>query len=155
MIIRSITVGDLSQTAKIHKETFIRQTLSYEWLECTLKAFPRMLSYVAIINGMVAGYIIWSQKSGFRPEAIMELEQLAVQPTLQSQGIGKALIKQSLHLVRMQLTSQGSNLKHVVVTTRADNYAQALYKKVLGAQVEATVADLYSADEVFMVARNI
>lgn len=46
-------------------------------------------------------------------------------------------------------------LKHILVTTRADSYAQRLYKNVLGAEVEAALANLYSADEVIMVARNI
>ena len=44
-------------------------------------------------------------------------------------------------------------LKAVVVTTRADNAAQKLYRKTLGAEVEATIASLYSGDEVLMVAR--
>jgi hypothetical protein len=41
------------------------------------------------------------------------------------------------------------------VTTRADNFAQKLYKKALNVKTEATIADLYSADEVFMIRRNI
>jgi len=110
---------------------------------------------VATVEDAVEGYITWSQKSGFRPEAVMELEQLAVRPPFQGQGIGKTLIKQSLELVRTELVNQGSHLKHVIVTTRADNYAQALYKKLLGAETEATITNLYSADEVFMIARNI
>ncbi len=86
----------------------------------------------------------------------MELEQLAVRPPFQGQGIGKTLITQSLELVRKDLADQGSRLKHVIVTTRADNNrAQALYKNLLRAEVEATITNLYSADEVFMVARNL
>jgi hypothetical protein len=46
-------------------------------------------------------------------------------------------------------------IKHFMVTTRADNYAQKLYQKTLGAQVESTITDLYSADEVLMLARNV
>lgn len=33
--------------------------------------------------------------------------------------------------------------------------AQSLYRSALGAEVVATIADLYSADEVFMLARNV
>jgi hypothetical protein len=40
------------------------------------------------------------------------------------------------------------------VTTRTDNHAQRLYRKALGATPEAVIQDLYSADEVIMVARN-
>lgn len=155
MIVRGMKSGDLSQAARVHREAFIRQTRSFEWLECTLNAFPRMLCYAATVDDVVEGYIVWAQKSGFRPEAIMELEQLAVRPHLQGQGIGKALITRSLDLVRKELAVQGSRPKHVIVTTRADNYAQALYRDTLGAEIEATITNLYSADEVFMIARNL
>ncbi len=153
--IRPMRVEDLSQASEVHSKAFIRQTLSYDWLQCTLNAFPRMLCYVAIKNETIAGYIVWSQKSGFRPEAVLELEQIAVLPSLQGKGIGKILIEKSLQQVRERLYENGSALKHVIVTTRADNHAQTLYKQVLGAEVEATITNLYSADEVIMVARNV
>lgn len=156
MSIRPMGAEDLSRAAEVHAQAFARQTLSYDWLQCTLNAFPRMLCYVAIKeNETVAGYIVWSQKSGFRPDAVLELEQIAVLPTYQGMGIGKILIEQSLQQARKHLYNRGSMLKHVIVTTRADNHAQRLYKQVLGAEVEATITDLYSADEVIMVARNV
>lgn len=40
-----------------------------------LKAYPRFLSFVAEINNQIVGYIVWAQKSGFRAEAVLELEQ--------------------------------------------------------------------------------
>lgn len=101
-----------------------------------------------------SGYI-WNQKSGFRSEAVVELEQIAVLPSHHGKGIGSSLIEETLPLVKYQLTKQGSVLKHVTVTTRADNHAQKLYRDILGAEVEATIANLYSGDEVLMVARNI
>ena len=146
---------DLNETSIVHKTAFTRQRLSLEWLECNLNAFPRFLSFVAEIEGSIVGYITWSQKSGFRPEAILELEQIAVLPRYHNQGIGKKLIENSLPLVRKQLNQQSSKLKHIIVTTRADNHAQKLYKSTLGAEVEAIISNLYSADEVFMVARNV
>lgn len=146
---------DLNETSIVHKTAFTRQRLSLEWLECNLNAFPRFLSFVAEIEGSIVGYITWSQKSGFRPEAILELEQIAVLPRYHNQGIGKKLIENSLPLVRKQLNQQSSKLKHIIVTTRADNHAQKLYKNTLGAEVEAIISNLYSTDEVFMVARNV
>ena len=101
------------------------------------------------------GYIIWSQKAGFRPSAVIELEQVAVSPNFQGNGIGKILITATLSDVARKLKEQGSSLKHILVTTRADNYAQRLYRDVLGANVEATLDNLYSADEVIMVARDV
>jgi len=159
VIIRLMQEGDLSEAALVHQSAFTRQRRSFEWLQCNLKAFPRYMIYVAELDeqpeSKVVGYIIWVQKSGFRPEAVLELEQLAVLPECQGQGVAKALILESLSLVKQQLAEQDSVLKHVLVTTRADNFAQQLYKKTLGAEVESTISNLYSADEVLMIARNV
>jgi ribosomal protein S18 acetylase RimI-like enzyme len=146
---------DLLKASLVHKEAFIRQKLSFEWLECNLNAFPRFLNFVAELEGSLVGYIIWSQKSGFRPEVVLELEQVAVLPKHHEQGVGRELIEESLPFVRDHLAKQGSTLKHIIVTTRADNHAQKLYRSTLGAEVEATIVNLYSADEVFMVARDV
>ncbi len=99
------------------------------------------------------GYIQWLQKSGFRKESVIELEQIAVLPTFQSKNVGTELIKQSLEFVRGYLTSQNSILKAIMVTTRSDNYAQRLYEKTLNAKANACITDLYSADEIVMIAR--
>jgi len=36
----------------------------------------------------LVGYIQWLQKSGFRQEVVLELEQIAVHPKYQEQGFG-------------------------------------------------------------------
>jgi ribosomal protein S18 acetylase RimI-like enzyme len=102
----------------------------------------------------VIGYVLWTQKSGFRTEAVLELEQIAVSPEHQGRGVAEALIRRSLRAVADHLAGRGARLKSVLVTTRADNQAQRLYRRVLGAEVEATLSGLYSADEVVMVARD-
>ena len=153
--IRIMNGSDLNEASLVHKAAFPRQSFSYEWLECNLKAYPRFLSFVAEVNNQIVGYIIWAQKSGFRAEAVLELEQLAVSPQFQGQGIGRNLIEKSLPLVKEELAKKNSTLKHIMVTTRADNHAQELYKSTLGAEVEATISNLYSADEVLMIARNV
>ena len=155
MKIRHMEIKDLPKASLVHKEAFVRQQYSLEWLECNINAYPRMLSFVAEVNDSIVGYIIWNQKSGFRSEAVIELEQIAVLPNLHGQGIGRNLIEQTLPFVKYQLTKQGAVLKHITVNTRADNHAQKLYRDTLGAEVEATITNLYSADEVFMVARNV
>ncbi|MFT6909796.1 MAG: ribosomal protein S18 acetylase RimI-like enzyme [Oleiphilaceae bacterium] len=155
MKIRFMEKADLEGAASVHKLAFIRQKNSLEWIQCNFNAFPRFLNFVAEKNGEVVGYIIWVQKSGFRPEAVIELEQLAVLPNFQGQGIGRKLINESLPLVKNQLLLNGSTLKHIIVTTRADNFAQQLYKKTLGVEIESTIKNLYSADEVLMIARNV
>ncbi|PML49316.1 3-oxoacyl-ACP synthase [Vibrio lentus] len=150
-----MTEADLDGAALVHKATFVRQQYSRNWLQCNLNAAPRFLNFVAESEGQVVGYIIWVQKSGFRPEAVLELEQLAVLPSAQGQRLGKTLILDSLSQVKQYLADQGSTLKHVLVTTRADNFAQKLYQSTLGAEVETTISNLYSADEVLMIARNV
>ena len=155
MNVRQMTIQDIHPVAEVHKAAFVRQTMSRDWIQCNFNAYPRMQLFVAEEEGVIAGYIHWTQRSGFRPTVVLELEQLAVHPDFQGQGIGRQLITESLPLVRAQLTQRGATLKHIIVTTRADNYAQKLYQKTLGVETEATISDLYSADEVFMIRRNI
>ncbi|MEJ6079216.1 GNAT family N-acetyltransferase [Vibrio sp. 1-Bac 57] len=146
---------DLENVAEIHRLTFVRQQNSLQWIQCNFNAFPRFLNFVAEKEGKILGYIIWIQKSGFRPQAVIELEQLAVSPNFQNQGVGRQLITESLALVNNHLSLNGSTLKHILVTTRADNFAQQLYKSTLGAEIETTITNLYSDDEVLMIARNV
>lgn len=156
MNIRPLKHNDIEKTAKVHKTAFVRQKLSNEWIESNSKAFPRVQYYVAENQGNeIVGYIHWSQKSGFRQEVVLELEQLAVLPKYHGKGIGTKLIKESLPLINCQLASRGAKIKHIIVTTRSDNYAQKIYQKTIGAKVEAIIRNLYSADEVLMVARNV
>ncbi|WP_240470583.1 GNAT family N-acetyltransferase [Halomonas halocynthiae] len=153
--LRAMELGDLEAAAEVHRLAFIRQQHSFRWLESSLSAAPKTFCYVAYAEESCVGYIIWSQKAGFRPSAVLELEQVAVSPSFQGNGVGKILIIDTLPDVTRKLKQQGAVLKHIMVTTRADNYAQSLYRNVLGAEVEATLANLYSADEVIMVARNV
>lgn len=155
MNIRLMEQSDLTAAAEIYQATFVRQSHSLEWLQCNLNALPRYMMFVAQSDNEILGFITWAQKSGFRREVVLELELLAVKPNCQGKGVGKKLIVDSLPLVKTLLANKDAVLKHVLVTTRADNYAQELYKNALGAKIEATISNLYSADEVLMIARNI
>lgn len=155
MEIRPMKDSDVEPVAAVHQAAFPRQSCSHEWIHCNFAAFPRMQFFVADSNGEIQGFVHWTQKSGFREQVVLELEQIAVYPSIHGQGIGSRLIRESMPLVKAQLAERGATLKHLVVTTRADNAAQRLYRKELGAEIEATITNLYSADEVFMVARNV
>lgn len=155
MEIRIANENDLEDLASVHHSAFSRQERSKEWLSCTVKAFPRNICFLIINDGQICGYIIWAQKSGFRPKAVLELEQIAIHPNAQNKGFGQVLIKESLKRVKSLLLTQGSIVKHILVSTRADNHAQEIYQKVLGAKIEATIKNLFSADEVYMIARNV
>ena len=154
VIVREMTEADIAAAAAIHQAVFNRQLDSVAWVTCNFRAYPRILCFVAELNGTLVGFIEWIQKSGFRKEVVLELEQLAVRPDYQRQGVGTSLIQESLGQVARMLKRRGACIKNIIVTTRTDNQAQRLYRKVLGAAPEAVIKDLYSADEVIMVARN-
>lgn len=155
ILIRKMVENDIVFVAEVHRQAFKRQRDSEKWIKCNFRANPRMLYFVAECNSEIVGYIHWTQKSGFRAEAVLELEQIAVLPSLHGLGIGRKLIEISLPMVRELLEMQNTTLKHIIVTTRADNYAQKLYRQTIGAEVECTIKDLFSADEVIMIARNV
>jgi ribosomal protein S18 acetylase RimI-like enzyme len=155
MIIRAMAAEDIEQVSGIHSRVFVRQGRSREWIECNFRAFPRMRYFVAQEAGRLEGYIHWTERSGFREKVVLELEQLGVAPARQGQGIGRRLIVESLPFVATAITDRGAAIQHIVVTTRADNSAQRLYRNALGAEIEATIPRLYSADEVFMIARDV
>ena len=154
-IIRPLHEQDIETVAAIHTECFPRQKLSNLWISSNFKAFPRIQLFIAEASGRPVGYIQWTVKCGFRPEAIIELEQLAVSPAMQNHGIGSALIEQSLAKVQTNLMPLGLSIKHILVSTRADNYAQKIYAKTLGAQPVAVIPGLFSTEEVLMVAYNV
>lgn len=155
MKIRSMKKQDLLNVSKVHKEAFSRQLHSEEWITCNFNAFPRIRYFIAENNEeIILGYIQWTEKSGFRKEVVLELEQIAVLPSQRKRGIGSLLISESLKMIQQELKQRDAVIKHVLVSTRTDNEAQKLYKKVLNAQPECVVSNLFSADEVLMIARN-
>ena len=154
-VVHAYREADLDAVAAIHGASFPRQLHSREWIAANARAYPKTRVYVAESGGRVVGFVMWSEKSGFRAQAVLELAQIAVAPEHRRQGIAEALIRRSLPEVEKELAARSATLKAVFVSTRADNAAQALYRKTLGAEVEATIASLYSGDEVLMVARKL
>ncbi len=151
-LIRRATPADIAPLAAIHREAFPRQRDSEIWVAATLAAAPRMLAFVAEDESShVVGYIFWAQKSGIRPSAVLELDQIAILAEFRGLGFAKHLIKESLSIVSSDLRGNHQTVKSVLVSTRADNHAQRLYAEVLGAKVVATIEDLYSATEVLML----
>jgi hypothetical protein len=53
------------------------------------------------------------------------------------------------------LNDTNATLKAILISTRTDNAAKALYKKALGAEEIAVIKDLYSADEAILIVRDV
>lgn len=126
-----------------------------KWIACNFAALPRMLYFVAKEKGKILGYILWLEKGGFREQAVLEMEQIAVAPEHRGKGIGTALITKSLSALKQYLQKRGARLKLVEMTTGTENKAQRLYKKTLNAKVEAVIKDFFRGDEAIMLARNV
>jgi ribosomal protein S18 acetylase RimI-like enzyme len=156
VIILPMHEDDINAVAKVHSEQFPRQKNSVKWISCNFAAFPRILMFVARDEkDKVVGYIQWLQKSGFRQQSVIELEQIAVLKSYQHKGIGTLLIEKSLRYVKECLADTNSNLKAILVSTRTDNLAKSLYEKVLKAREIAVIKDLYSHDETIMLANDV
>lgn len=153
--IRRMIEQDIDKAAQVHAAAFPRQTFSKEWVQCAFRAFPKSQFFVAELSGEIVGVAFWTEKSGFRKEAIVELEQIAVLPALHGKGIGTSLIQRSLPSVAAQIAERGARLKHLLVNTRADNYAQQLYRKTMGALPAATISGMFPVDEVYMIAKDV
>lgn len=156
VIILPMHHDDIEAVAKVHSERFLRQRDSIQWISCNFAAFPRILMFVARDEAdSVIGYIQWIQKSGFRQQSVIELEQIAILKNQQGKGIGTLLIKKSLEHIKDYLSDSGSILKAILVSTRADNAARLLYEKALKAKEIAYIKDLYSHDEIIMLANEV
>ncbi|OGT43822.1 MAG: hypothetical protein A3F42_08060 [Gammaproteobacteria bacterium RIFCSPHIGHO2_12_FULL_37_34] len=114
-LVRMMDREDIVAVSDVHCECFQRQMFSKEWAECNFKASPRIMMYVAVYDGQIAGYIQWLQKSGFRKKSVMELEQIAIKPPFQRQGIGAQLITESLHLLKQNLLTRNMELSNVLL----------------------------------------
>ena len=153
-IVRKASMRDSTAIAAIHREAFARQQQSEQWVASTLAAEPRFYCCVVEVDAEMAGYIFWAQKSGIRPEAVLELDQVAVLKRYQGLGYAEQLIRKSMALVEQELAEAGQKIKAVLVSTRADNLAQRLYAKVLDVKTVAQIDDLYSAAEVIMISKR-
>lgn len=143
---------NLGIIAAIHAACFPRQSRSLEWIGCHIAAFPSKRVFAARFGGKIVGYAVWGEKSGFRNQAIIELEQIAVLPDWQGRGIATRMIEVSQDAVLSAIAERDATVRAVMVTTRSDNAAQRLYRRVLGVEPVATIPRLFGGvDEVVML----
>lgn len=100
--IRRATKDDTLAIAQIHRNAFERQRNSEEWVSATLAAEPRFYVFVLEVDSTDAGYIFWAQKSGFRPDPVLELDQIALHKMYRGRGYAESLIRESLKMVESE-----------------------------------------------------
>lgn len=124
------------------------------WVRACYRAAPRMAYWVAERDDTVIGYILWMEKGGFRDRAVVELEQIAVVRAQQGRGVGTVLIRRSLEELEREIAGRGAQLKAIEVTTGTEQHAVEFYRRTLGAEVVATIPDLFRGDERILIARR-
>jgi ribosomal protein S18 acetylase RimI-like enzyme len=147
--------ADILGAAEVHRRAFPRQTFSEEWVRCNLAAFPMTFCYVAEAKGKIIGLVIYVQKSGFRQEAIVEIEQCCVDPDFQGNNIGKSFAKETIPMVASEIAKRGAKLKTILANTRENNYPVISILENLGAKAIASISEMFTAAEVYYVIRDV
>lgn len=150
MNIRHATQNDTESITQIYSTCFPNERNHKLWVASSLSAFPRAVYYVVKHQGVVAGYILWCVKNGFRDHTIAELEQVAVAPEYSGVGLGRKLIVDSFELFKEHVQQTGHKVGSVIVTTTEGNYAEDLYKSTLHVSRAAILTGYASANEVIL-----
>lgn len=156
LIIRRAIKKDLLKIAKINLVCFhgcANLKEAKKWTRCNFLAFPRFQYFVILLKNKIVGYILWYFKGGWRKKSVLELEQIAVEPKFQGQGIGTKLIKESFKKIKEYLKKENRLLKSVLVTTGTRQKAQKIYKKTLAVKPVAKIKGLFRGDEIILVKR--
>ena len=124
------------------------------WVTACWNAAPRMRYWVVEDPSGLLGYILWVEKGGFRDEAVVELEQIAVRAATRGRGIGARLVIESLAEFEAALVARGSRLKLIEVTTGTEQGAVEFYRRTLGAEVVAALPNLFRGEEKILIARR-
>lgn len=157
IVVRRMRDEDIGAVARIYLKCFrgMREfKITRRWITSRYRGFPTNQYFVATMDKKVVGYIQWSELGGFRKQAVIELEQIAVSPDQQGKGIGGRIVRESLKEMSRYMRSRKSSIKLVKVTTGTSNEAQKLYRKELNAKPVAVIPDFFRSDEVIMIARK-
>ncbi len=155
MEIRKANKADIDHIADIYSLCFLDEENHRLWIESSFNSFPRGAYYVVCEDNIVCGYILWCVKNGFRANTIIELEQIAVHPDRAGKGLGRKLIETSLKMFKKHLYKLGHKASAIIVTTTEGNYAEKLYRSVLGVTTAALINNYGSGNEVVLYNRSI
>ena len=154
--VREARERDILGIATLGEEAFSGmrpRTNALRWARACWNAGPRTRYWVACEGRDLVGYILWMEKGGFRKEAVLELEQIAVETARRGRGIGELLVRVSLEGERRRIERRGSRLKLVEVTTGSEQGALGFYRRALGAKPVAKIPGLFRGDEYVLLAR--
>jgi len=154
--VRPARLGDLPEIARIASTSFRGMRplpRATKWVRCCWASSPRCRYWIVIVEGQIVGYVLWTEKGGFRDKAVVELEQVAVEPGARRKGIGYRLIRTSLSQLRGTIEKRGARLKLVEVTTGVGQSAVGFYRRTLGARVVARLPEVFDGDERVLHAR--
>lgn len=156
-MVRRMREGDINQVVKIYLQCFkgMREfKTARKWITLRHNSFPASQYFVGTLGKKIVGYIQWVELGGFRKNAVIELEQIAVSPDYQGRGIGEKIVRESLKQVSFYLRRRRSTIKLIKVTTGTTNRAQKFYKNILKAKQVAVIPDFFRSDEAILVARK-
>jgi ribosomal protein S18 acetylase RimI-like enzyme len=150
MNIRIATDHDIDSISQIYLRCFPNERNHLLWITSSFNSFPRGVYYVVEQQDIIAGYIIWCVKNGFRDATIIELEQVAVDPEYSGSGLGRRLIVDSFQRFKQHVEDTGHCVGAVMVTTTEGNYAESLYKSTLQVSRAAILNAYASGNEVIL-----
>jgi len=150
MNIRPATEQDINCISQIYLNCFPNERNHLLWIKSSFNSFPRGVYYVVEQQDVIAGYILWCVKNGFRDATIVELEQVAVDPKYSSGGLGRRLIIESFKQFKQHVKDTGHSVGAVMVTTTEGNYAENLYKSTLQVSRAAILTGYASGNEVIL-----
>jgi predicted N-acetyltransferase YhbS len=155
MNIRQATQNDIEGISHIYLTCFPNERNHSMWVKSSLNSFPRAVYYVIEQHGVIAGYILWCVKNGFRDATIAELEQIAVDPQHSGNGLGRRLIKGSFETFKEHVNQTGHKVGSVIVTTTEGNYAENLYKSTLNVSRAAILTGYGAGNELILYNRSV
>jgi len=155
MNIRLATEHDLDSISQVYSECFPDERNHLLWIKSSFNSFPRGVYYVVEQQGVIAGYILWCVKNGFRDATIVELEQIAVGSQYAGAGLGRRLITDSFEKFKQHVEDTGNKVGAVMVTTTEGNYAENLYKSTLNVSRAAILCGYASGNEVILYNNSI
>ena len=155
MEVRKANQDDINCIVEIYKECFPREVNHADWINACYNSAPKGVYYTVVVEGIVAGYILWCVKNGFREKTIVELEQIGVSPAYSGKGVGRFLIVESKKQFSSHIQSMGFTIGAILVTTSEGNYAENLYTSSLGLKRECVIKNYGSGNEVILYKSNI